>query len=119
MKKRMAIFTSACCTGWAYSYNADDRLQGMIRKHAERFNSQESWQKRNCDGSVELYDSVEQAIEKLTDRFEAEDVEQIKTEKQLFDFFRQDGDGDFLDAAWVVHMLLSDPLSEEWMPQNH
>jgi hypothetical protein len=132
--KRMAIFTSACCTGWAFSYNADNALQQMIRKHADQYNSAESSDKRNGDGSVEIYDNVEQAIESLTKkdsgrhhraftswhqvdgRFMPYYLTPIETEEQMFEFFRQDGEGGEIDAAWVVHMLLSDPTADDWMP---
>jgi hypothetical protein len=37
----------------------------------------------------------------------------LETEEQLFEFFQQDGGGGEIDAAWVVHMLLSDPTAEK------
>ena len=113
--KRVAIFGSASCTGWAFSYVADDALQNMIRKHAERYNSPESWAKRNSDGSVAIYDSVEQAVDGMGAEFDPEDVEDIEAEEELLAFYREDGSGAAVDAAWVVHLLLSDPLADDWL----
>lgn len=107
---RVAIFTSACCTGWCYSYEADDATQAMIKQHAEVYNSTEEWQKRNGDGNVTVYDSVEAAIEAHNED-EDDDVSSLK---DLHGHYTDDGDGRTVNAAWIVHMLLSDPMADDW-----
>ena len=114
---RVAIFTSACCTGWCYSYEADDATQSMIKQHADKFNNVKEWQNRNCDGGVTIYDSVEAAIETHNEDHGGSDEEdRIETESDLHEFYMGDGDGRTVNAAWIVHMLLTDATIPEWTP---
>ena len=109
--KRVAIFTSACCTGWAFAYEADDQVQAMIHKHAAHYNSDDEWNRRNMDGTVRIYDTEDEAANKETGDTSI-DV--------MLSVFADDGDGRRVDAAWVVHMLLSDPMDyESWLPPQH
>ena len=119
--KRIAIFGSACCTGWCYAYDANDAIQTMIHKHAQAYNTTEQWQKRHCDGSVKIYDSVEVALsDHNKQRDEADDSDNKTNDLQgLFDFYVYDGDGRLVDAAWIVHMLLTDATQAGWSPESH
>lgn len=116
--RRVAIFGSACCAGWCFAYDADDTTQAMIKKHAQAYNAVEQWQKRNCDGSVTIYDSVENALLAYNEeRDEASDPDNMANDLQgLLDFYADDGEGRLVDAAWIVHMLLTDPTQEGWSP---
>lgn len=109
--KRVAIFTSACCTGFCYGYEADTATQAMIKEHAEKYNSTEEWQKRNEDGNVTIHDSVKAAIEAHTEAYGEEGVEVVE---DLYDHYQDDGDGRTVNAAWIVHILLSDPMADDW-----
>lgn len=112
MKQRIIIFESACCTGWAFTYEADDDLQAMIVRHVDSYNSSEQWLKRNHDGGVSTYDSIEE-VDLLND-----DEEKFSTIEELFEYFKGDGEGRHVDAAWVVNMLLSDPADfDNWIPK--
>lgn len=104
---RVAIFTSACCTGWCYGYKADSDMQAMIKEHAEKYNSTNEWQKRNEDGSVTIYDSEKAAIK-------AHGEDGVKVLEDLYNYYLDDGDGRTVNAAWIVHMLLSDPMADDW-----
>jgi hypothetical protein len=108
-KNRIAIFTSSCCTGWCYGYEADDVTQAMIKKHAEKYNSVPAWQARNQDGSVTIYDSLEDAI--AAHNKDADEDEQLELDQEeLYDYYANDGDGETVNAAWIVHRL----LCEDW-----
>ena len=119
--KRVIVFGSACCTGWVFGYEADDATHTMIKKHVETYNSAEAWSKRNCDGTAYIYDSVEDAlINGAKDRGVLGDDDcdhrGFQSLQDMYEFFQQDGEGRDTTAAWVVHMLLSDATSEDWMP---
>lgn len=113
--QRVMVFGSACCTGWAFSYEASDEMQAMIRRHAETYNSTEAWHKRNCDGTVYVFDSVDEALSKIEEEMGLEDAS-FENLAEMFDFFKEDGEGREVNAAWIVHMLLSDAMADEWMP---
>lgn len=118
MKKRLAIFRSACCVGWAYAYEANDRTQQMIRKHSESYNSARSWGKRNCDGNVLIYDDAFEALAKVPEDAGLCDEESFPSLDSLLSFFGSDGDGMEVDAAWIVHLLLYDALADDWSVHN-
>ena len=119
--RRVAIFGSACCSGWCYAYDTDDTTQAMIHKHAQAYNTTEQWQKRGCDGSVKIYDSVEAALaDHNKERGKASDPDNKANDLQgLFDFYTCDGDGGLVDTAWIVHMLLTDATQAGWSPESH
>jgi len=81
----------------------------MVKKHAQAY---------NCDGSVTIHDSVEAAVaDHNKDRDEASDPDNKANDLQgLLDFYADDGEGRLVDAAWIVHMLLTDPTQEGWSP---
>lgn len=117
MTKRVIVFRFACCTGLAYSYEADDRTQQMIRKHAENYNSAATAiEKRNGDGSVFVYDSVDTALVNVSN--DAGFSESFSSLDELFEFCASDGDGMHVDAAWVVHLLLYDGMADDWSVHN-
>jgi len=108
---KTAIFGSASSMGWMFAYEADDRLQQIIKHLAERYNSAQRWEKRNRDGSVSIYDTAQAAVDdtrQFCDDCDAEDL------GGLLAYYRGEGDphhdgfGAVVDAAWVVYMLLGD-----------
>jgi hypothetical protein len=115
MATRVAIFGSASCTGWAFAFEADDNLYNLMKLHARVFNSSDSWHSRNCDGSVELFESVQLALEHQNKAYADCGCEPVSSLDDLFEFYNQDGEGRHIDAAYVMHMLLSDPMSQEWL----
>lgn len=38
----------------------------------------------------------------------------VEDVEDLYDHYRDDGDGKSVNAAWIVHMLLSDPMADDW-----
>lgn len=114
--KRVTIFGSACCIGWCFLYDADDAVQAMIAKHAEEYNSVEKWQARHSDGSVKIFDCPAAAIAYHNEGCD-EDEDKVSTIDDLLAVYTKDGDGRSVDAAWIVHILLSDATSSEWLPK--
>jgi hypothetical protein len=122
-QQRVVIFGSASCDGWAFSYEADDKIQRMIHRHVERYNSPEENANRNYDGSAAAYDSVQEALDNFGEDFgfdtDNERIQAITSIEELLRYYREDcfGGGLIVDAAWVVHMLLSDATAEGWLPE--
>lgn len=112
--KRVVIFTAACTSGWAFAYDADDQVQAMIKRHADKYNNLESWKYRHCDGSVTIHDTVEEAIKAHDDVIE----EEVHDLDGLLSWYKEneDGCGRHVDAAWIVHLLLVDSRLSDWMP---
>lgn len=132
---------SADCCGWVFGYEADDATQAMIKKHAETYNGEEAWHKRNCDGmfdgelvnigNVYVYDSVEDALSRCIDdcgvlhseirtpslaftfRGKLTEEGSFKSLRDVYEFFQDEGRD--TTAAWVVHMLLSNN-TKDWLP---
>ncbi len=112
---RVAIFGSACTTGWAFAYDADEETQRRISELAEKYNSMESWQSRNNDGSVTIYDSVEDTIA----THNTEQPECPASDLQdIFNFYigdAGDGCGAVVPASEIERMLIEDPMNEGWL----
>lgn len=110
---RIALFTSASCTGWCYTYEANDAIQAHLRNLADEYDSQEKWQERNCDGSVELYDDLPTALASIKQGFPDCDA---TTADELLAFFLESGDGQGCSttADEIERMLTTDPLDPDW-----
>jgi len=115
---RVALFTSACTSGWCYGYEADEGQQAEITKLAEVYNSIEAWEQRNSDGSVEIYDSEQDFVLELEKGDLVDVEEEIHTLEGFFKYLEElgDGDGRVIPVSEIVRMLTTDPMADDWLP---
>ena len=118
--KRVLTFSTASCTGYLLAYEADDAAQSRIKDLVEKYNSEEAWKARNCDGNAVAYDSEAEALAAWkASRDVLRDAgygsEPITTLAGLADWYAADGmANDSTTAEHAAEFLTLDPMGDEW-----
>ncbi len=106
--RRVLIITTAACTGFCFAYDADEMTQSTMHIAESIYNSDASYTARGSDGTAMVYDSVEEAINAHNNTYDEDS--KVTSLEDLYDFYREDGDGYLMDTAWLESMLSDDSV---------
>lgn len=113
MKKEryVAVFTTASCTGFAYSFSAMKKQRENLEPLIGQYNSLLQWTQRNCDGSVSV-DRLDRAIERHNRDYK-DDVEfHVNNEAEFLEYFENDGEGRRTTLVEVKKLLSKEGLDD-------
>lgn len=117
MTKRVIEFTSACCTGWCYGFEADDFQYKHLLKIVEDYNSPTRWtEERSCDGTAHPYASVVEFLEAFNSQEQENGEPPADSLVDAYARYEDDGEGKDTSLAFVLLALVSNG-NDSWPPE--